>query len=175
MHAYRIDYIEFIPLSGGGDPDNLPPYVVGEVPDQSLLQTEELNLDLNNYVFDPEEDALTYTVEAVDPVDADVSWITVVDGVLGGTPGATGVGVTEIKVIVNDGANVIEIPLTIEVDKVNTPPETTGIANQILTEDQAFARRSIMRRHKGGIIAATAMTGTARGSMGMSGSKRSAG
>ena len=137
-HA-RIDYIEFIPLSGGGDPDNLPPYVVGEVPDQSLLQTEELNLDLNNYVFDPEEDALTYTVEAVDPVDADVSWITVVDGVLGGTPGATGVGVTEIKVIVNDGANVIEIPLTIEVDKVNTPPETTGIANQILTEDQAFA------------------------------------
>ncbi len=125
----RIDYVEFTGVVS--DPDeNLAPFAPFGIDDQTVSQNEVFDLDVTSLFADPEEDTLTFTVDGPDWLSIDAN------GRLTGLPGAGDVtpeaGVT-VTVFASDGFNApVPVSFQLAVEKVNTPPVTTGIANQTL-------------------------------------------
>ncbi|MGS4946639.1 malectin domain-containing carbohydrate-binding protein [Meridianimarinicoccus sp. RP-17] len=129
----RVDYIDFASVSV--DPgDNLPPFAPFGIDDQRIDEGAPIDLDVASLFADPDEDTLSFTIDGPD-------WLTIVDGQLTGTPGRDDVtdadGVT-VTVFASDGINApVPVSFQFVVDRVNTPPTTTEIADQVLRAGEA--------------------------------------
>ncbi len=124
----RIDYIEFTGIAEGAD-ENLPPFAPFGIANQTVALDQPLDLNLLALFADPEDDALTFSVEGP-------AWLMVVDGRLVGTPDAgdqTEPGGTTVTILASDGNNPpVSVTFQLTVKAENTAPTATQIANQIL-------------------------------------------
>ena len=123
----RVDWIELIPVGGGGGTGNFAPSEAGAgIPDATVQGLDAISIDTAAAFADPEEDALTYAkVSGPDWVSVDPA-----TGEITGTPPAG--GVYAITVSAEDAANnpgilaTSDFTLTVEVPD-NVAPTADAI------------------------------------------------
>ena len=133
----RVDWIELIPVGGGGAGNFAPSEAGDGIPDATVQGLGAISLDATAAFADPEEDALTYALVS------GPDWISVdpATGAITGTPPAG--GVYAVTVSAEDAANnpgilaTSDFTLTVEDAGNATPTLEAEIADQTVAQGGA--------------------------------------
>jgi len=128
----KVDLLDFIIFARNyaKSKPNEPPFLA--VPDQKVAQGETLELELLDYSYDPEGDALSFGLSSDSPG-------TLNDSLFSYTPDFDTIGNQIVEITVEDTAgNTMTDTFIIEVTKTNRPPISYGIPDQTIAEGETL-------------------------------------